>query len=117
MTVAELRCKLASYPGLHEWLKANPQPDRSKCKVVDESYQHWPMREVEVGITYAKFNHRHRYRIEFTSGQRLEVVEDDWKMKGVSGKATQHPAPGTGMALVPSPTLRKHKRRAKSPKN
>lgn len=118
MTVAELRSKLADEPVLREWIKANPQPDKSKCKVVDESYQHWPTSDFGNGIIYAKFNQRHRYRIEFAAGQRLEVIVDKWKAKGVSGKATQHPAPGTGMALVPSPAFRKkRKNRSKPPED
>lgn len=115
MTVAELRSKLTGEPNLREWLKANPRPNKEKCKVVDESYQHWPTSEMGNGIVYAKFNQRHRYRIEFATGQRLEVVVDEWKVKGVSGKATQHPAPGTSVALVPSPAFRKRRKNRSKP--
>jgi len=117
MTVGALRSKLAGEPVLQKWLKANPQSDKNKCKVVDESYRHWPTSEFGTGIVYAKFDQRHRYRIEFAAGQRLEVIVDELKEKGVCGKATKHHSPGATVALIPSPAFRKRNGRSKTSKD
>ena len=114
MTIAQLRKKIGPAPALLQWLEAHPQPEKSKCKVVDESYQHWPTTEFESRIVIARSVQRHRYRIEFADGQRLEVLAEKWTAKGISFKGTPHPELGGSIAMIPSPALSRPRKRGKT---
>jgi len=111
MTITQLRKDVAAAP-LLEWLDAHPELATSKCKVVDECYQHWPITDFEDRITYARKIQRHRYRIEFADGRRYEVVKDSGRAKGVSGKGTPHPEEGGALATVPTPGFSKPRKRS-----
>jgi len=112
MTVSQLQEEIGDSPVWQQWIQTHPISPKSKCNVIDECYQSWPDIELNKHVVYSYINIRHRFRIEFSDGQRLEVVKDNWKLKSVAGKNTPLPKAGSKIDIKPADQFAKQSKRS-----